>query len=94
VSSWRKLQLLPRQVVPFHAALEPSAQLLERCVDAQRNGAEQGEPCDALAEAEALRGQLQAVLARTARLIAALKQQRRESRALRAAMASLRRLQS
>jgi hypothetical protein len=63
-------------------------------VDAQRYGAEQGEPCDALAEAEALRGQLQSALTRTARLVAALKQQRRESRAVRAALASLRRLQS
>jgi hypothetical protein len=63
-------------------------------VDAQRNGAEQVEPCDALAEAEALRGQLQSALTRTARLIAALKQQRRESRAVKAAMASMRRLQS
>jgi hypothetical protein len=63
--------------------------------DAPRNGsAAQGEPCDPVLEAEELRGQLQSALARTSRLIATLKQQRRESRAVRAAMASLRRLQS
>jgi hypothetical protein len=63
--------------------------------DPPRNGsAAQGEPCDPVREAEELRAQLQSALGRTSRLIAALKQQRRESRAVRAAMASLRRLQS
>jgi hypothetical protein len=63
-------------------------------VDEQHPGAKQTQPCDAQTEAEALRGQLQAALARTSRLIASLKQQRRQSRAVRAAMAALRRLQS
>jgi hypothetical protein len=52
-----------------------------------------GGEADALAEAEALRQQLQEALARTARLIAALKQQRRQGRAVQAAVASLRKLQ-
>jgi hypothetical protein len=52
-----------------------------------------GGEADALAEAEALRLQLQDALARTARLIAALKQQRRQGRAVQAAVASLRKLQ-
>ena len=46
-----------------------------------------------LAEAEMLRSQLQDVLSRTNRLIAILKQQRRQNRALQAAAASLLRLQ-
>jgi hypothetical protein len=58
------------------------------------NGAEPSEPLDLLAEAEALRGQLQEVLARTSRLIVALKQHKRQSRAVQAAMASLRKLRS
>jgi hypothetical protein len=45
-----------------------------------------------IAEAEALRGLLHDVTARTARLVAALKQQRRQARAVAAAMASLRQL--
>jgi hypothetical protein len=59
-----------------------------------RNGsADPGEPPDPIAEAEELRVQLQAALARTSRLIAALKQQRRQSRVVETALASLRRLQ-
>ena len=45
---------------------------------------------DLLAEAESLRGALQVVLARATRLVAALKHQRRQTRALQAAAASLR----
>jgi hypothetical protein len=45
-----------------------------------------------LAEAEALRAALQEALARTARLIGALRQHRRRGRAVEAAVASLRRL--
>jgi hypothetical protein len=48
---------------------------------------------DALAEAEALRQQLQEALTRTSRLIAAMRQQRRQGRAVQAAVASLRKLQ-
>jgi hypothetical protein len=60
----------------------------------RRNGsADPGEPPDPIAEAEELRGQLQAAIARTSRLIAALKQQRRQSRVVETALASLRRLQ-
>lgn len=60
----------------------------------QRNGsADQDEPLDPVAEAEELRSHLQAALARTGRLIAALKQQRRQSRVVESALASLRRLQ-
>ncbi|MBY0228811.1 MAG: hypothetical protein K2W96_06015 [Gemmataceae bacterium] len=47
---------------------------------------------DALAEAEVLRTQLQEALARTARLVAALKERKREDRAVKSAVASLRRL--
>jgi hypothetical protein len=52
-----------------------------------------GGEADALAEAEGLRLQLQEALARTSRLIAALRQQRRQGRAVRSAVASLRKLQ-
>ena len=59
-----------------------------------RNGsAEQGEPLDPIAEAEELRVALQSALTRTSRLIASLKQQRRQSRVVESALASLRRLQ-
>jgi len=62
--------------------------------DKPRNGTpEPGEPTEPLVEAEALRSQLQQALARTSRLIATLKQQQRQQRAVEAAMASLRRLQ-
>jgi hypothetical protein len=82
----RKPAFLPVLLVPLRPPRAPASQ--------PNDGTEQVEPCDALAEAEALRGQLQAALTRTARLIAALKQRRWESRAVKAAMASLRRLQS
>ena len=60
----------------------------------QRNGsADPGEPIDPITEAEELRIQLQAALTRTGRLIAALKQQKRQSRVVETALASLRRLQ-
>jgi hypothetical protein len=58
-----------------------------------RDAADRGEPPDPIGEAEELRAQLQAALARTARLIAALKQQRRQSRVVESALESLRRLQ-
>src|SRR5262245_16306862 len=54
---------------------------------------QQAAEADALAEAEALRLQLQEALARTARLVAALRQQKRQGRAVQAAVASLRKLQ-
>jgi hypothetical protein len=47
---------------------------------------------EVIAETEALRGVLQDASARVARLLAALKNQRRQSRAVRAAMASLQQL--
>jgi len=50
------------------------------------------EPPDPLAEAEALRALLGEALSRTSRLVACLKQHRRQSRAVQAAVASLRRL--
>jgi hypothetical protein len=50
-------------------------------------------PTDPMAEAEALRAQLQEALVRTNRLIAVLKNQRRQNRVVQAAMDSLRRLQ-
>ena len=59
----------------------------------RRDGADRGEPPDPIGEAEELRAHLQAALARTARLIAALKQQRRQSRVVESALESLRRLQ-
>jgi hypothetical protein len=46
-----------------------------------------------IAEAEMIKTQLQEASARMARLLAALKQQRRQSKAVRAAVASLRQLQ-
>jgi hypothetical protein len=51
------------------------------------------EPIDPLADAEALRARLQEASACVGRLIAALKQQRRQHRAVQSAVASLRRLQ-
>jgi hypothetical protein len=51
------------------------------------------EPTDLLAEAEALRALLQEGAARAGRLIAALKHQRKQTRALQAALTSLRKLQ-
>ena len=48
---------------------------------------------DPLAEAEALRTLLQDAAVRASRLIGALKHQKRQSRAVQTAMASLRRLQ-
>lgn len=50
------------------------------------------EPTDPLAEAESLRSQLQEALARTSRLITSLRQHRRKSRAVQAALGSLERL--
>ena len=47
---------------------------------------------DPIAESELLRTQLQDAIARTGKLIAILKHQRRENRAVQAAMESLRRL--
>jgi hypothetical protein len=59
-----------------------------------RNGsAGQGEPLDPIAEAEELRVALQSALTRIGRLLAALKQQRRQSRVVETALASLRLLQ-
>lgn len=60
-----------------------------------RRGAESNdaaEPPDALGEAEALKRQLQEALARTARLVAALRKERREGKAVKNAVESLRRL--
>jgi hypothetical protein len=51
------------------------------------------EPLDTLADAEALRARLQEASACVGRLIAVLKQQRRQHRAVQSAVASLRRLQ-
>jgi hypothetical protein len=51
------------------------------------------EPDDPLTEAELLRNVLQESLARTSRLIAALKRQKRQSKAVQSAVASLRKLQ-
>jgi hypothetical protein len=48
---------------------------------------------DVLAEAEALRDQLHDALARLSRLVAALKLQRRQARAVQQAMQSLKQLQ-
>ncbi len=59
----------------------------------QHATAEPGEGIDPLIEIENLRVHLQQALASTSRLIAVLKHQRRQSRAMSAAMASLRRLQ-
>ena len=61
--------------------------------DRPNGSADRGEPPDPIGEAEELRVQLQAALTRTVRLIAALKQQRRQSRVVESALASLRRLQ-
>jgi hypothetical protein len=59
----------------------------------QRNGAESHLMADPISEAEALRLQLQEALGRTSRLIAALKQQRRQGKIVKTAIESLRRLQ-
>jgi hypothetical protein len=56
------------------------------------HGSSNGEAADPVAEAEALRGLLQQAGARLGRLLAALKHQRRQARAVEAAMQSLRRL--
>jgi hypothetical protein len=48
---------------------------------------------EVIAETETLRGLLQDAAARTARLLAGLKHQRRQTRAVRAAMDSLRQLE-
>ena len=58
----------------------------------RNGGSGRGEPIDPVAEAEEIRGHLQAALARTGRLLAALKQQRRQTRVVEAALASLRQL--
>jgi hypothetical protein len=59
-----------------------------------RNGAtRQEDPLDLTSEAEEVRVQLQNALARTSRLIAALKQQRRQTRVVQAALSSLAKLQ-
>ena len=55
--------------------------------------ADHGEPLDPIREAEELRALVQATLTRTNRLIAALGQQRKQSRMVESALASLRRLQ-
>jgi hypothetical protein len=52
-----------------------------------------GTPLDLVSEAEAVRALLAEAQARVGRLLAALKQQRKQSRAVRAAVASLRQLQ-
>jgi hypothetical protein len=54
------------------------------------NGTDQ--PNDAMEEAEAIRRQLQEALARTSRLIASLRQQKKQERAVKSAVASLRKL--
>ena len=53
---------------------------------------ERGGPTDLFAEAEALRGLLADALARSARVLAGLRQHRRQAHAVQAAMASLRKL--
>jgi hypothetical protein len=58
------------------------------CPEAPVNGL-----VDLIAEAEAIRDVLHQATGRTARLVAALKQQRRQSRAVEQAMQSLRQLQ-
>jgi hypothetical protein len=55
--------------------------------------ANRGGIVELIAEAEALRDQLHEAAGRAARLLAGLKQQRRQARAVQAAMASLRQLQ-
>ena len=57
------------------------------------SSADRGASLDLIEEAETLRAMLQEASARSARLIAALKQQRRQSRAVQQAVASLRQLQ-
>jgi hypothetical protein len=58
-----------------------------------RNGdGEPGEPLDPLREVEELRAPLPMTLTRTSRLIAALKQQRRQGRVVESALTALRRL--
>lgn len=52
----------------------------------------EGEPPDPLVEAESLRASLHDAQFRLSRLLSALKQQRRQTRALRSAMDSLRNL--
>ena len=65
-----------------------------RSTGEQGNGsADPSDPLDPISEAEELRVALQLALTRTSRLIAALKQQRRQSRVVETALASLRRLQ-
>jgi hypothetical protein len=62
--------------------------------DSRNNGtADPGESADPLNEAEELRAQLQVALARTARLVAALKAQRRQGKVVQSALDALRRLQ-
>jgi hypothetical protein len=95
---WMPLDL-PRAVSPGRTPrVTPDGPESERTEAMPAHGDRNGQPsppgeADALAEAEALRLQLQEALARTSRLIAALRQQRRQGRAVQAAVASLRKLQ-
>jgi hypothetical protein len=96
---WMPLDV-PRAVSPGRTPrVPPARQESERTrpmpAPDDRNGrpGPPGGEADALAEAEALRLQLQEALARTTRLIAALKQQKRQGRVVLAAVASLRKLQ-
>jgi hypothetical protein len=85
----RRKPLMPRPANPEPPASHGSA--TSSAPSPPENGQEQH--VDLLAEAEALRALLQNAQARLTRLMTALRQQRRQSRALQAAMASLRDLQ-
>jgi hypothetical protein len=79
---------------PSAAPPEASPRRKEADVPGGTNGQSPGghRPAGALEEAEAIKAQLQEALARTARLLAALKKQKREDRVVKDAAASLRRL--
>jgi hypothetical protein len=85
----RRKSLMPRPPNP-----EPQASNSDARSPAPSPAANGQEPlADPIVEAEILRAVLQEAQARLARLLSALKQQRRQSRALQAAMTSLRSLQ-
>jgi hypothetical protein len=71
----------------------PTMSVNESNPNARNGAARQEDSLDLISEADEVRVQLQNALARISRLIAALKQQRRQTRVVEAALSSLRKLQ-
>src|SRR5262249_4029694 len=94
IMSAEDAQPMPPTPTERSNGLMPAPQPNHTPDNGQANGTEPDRMglADAIAEAEALRALLHDASARTARLLAALKHQRRQSRAVQQAMASLRQL--